>query len=45
MKLRWLVVIMLAVVLGTGFGQSTNSGDINGTVTDNTGAAVPGVQP
>ena len=24
------------------FGQSTNSGDINGTVTDNTGAAVPG---
>ncbi len=42
MKLRLLVVMMLAVFLGTAIGQSTNSGDINGTVTDNTGAAVPG---
>jgi hypothetical protein len=41
MKLR-LLVVMLAVFLGTAIGQSTNSGDINGTVTDNTGAAVPG---
>jgi Carboxypeptidase regulatory-like domain len=46
MKLRWLA-ITLAVLLGVGFtgsafAQSTNSGDISGTVTDNTGAAVPG---
>ena len=42
MKSRLLVVKMLTVLLGTAIGQSTNSGDINGTVTDNTGAAVPG---
>ena len=42
MKLRSLVVIMLPILLGTGFGQSTNSGDIRGVVTDSTGAAVPG---
>lgn len=45
-KLRWLTM-MLAVCLwaglaGVGFAQSTNSGDISGIVTDNTGAAVPG---
>jgi hypothetical protein len=38
--------MMLAVLLGgftgSAFAQSTNSGDINGTVTDNTGAAVAG---
>ena len=42
MKLRLFVVMMLTVLLGTMSGQSTNSGDINGIVTDNTGAAVPG---
>src|ERR1700757_2227561 len=42
MKSR-LFVTMLAVLLGTAFGQSTNSGDIRGVVTDSTGAAVPGV--
>src|SRR5260370_21269703 len=42
MKFR-LLVTMLAVLLGTAFGQSTNSGDIRGVVTDSTGAAVPGV--
>src|SRR5260370_37313633 len=42
MKLRSLVT-MLAVLVGTSFGQSTNSGDIRGVVTDSTGAAVPGV--
>src|SRR5438552_9880125 len=42
MKLR-LLVMMLTVLLGTAFGQSTNSGDIRGVVTDSTGAAVPGV--
>ena len=42
MKSR-LLVTMLAVLLGTAFGQSTNSGDIRGVVTDSTGAALPGV--
>src|SRR5271170_7656203 len=47
MKSRWLTK-MLAVVLwagfaGTAFGQSTNSGDIRGTVTDSTGALVTDV--
>jgi hypothetical protein len=46
MKLKW-ITIMLAVLLwagvtGSAFAQSTNSGDISGTVTDGTGAAVPG---
>jgi hypothetical protein len=46
MKLRWSAMT-LAVLLGVGFtgsafAQSTNSGDISGVVTDNTGAAVPG---
>src|SRR5260370_39043044 len=42
MKLS-LLVTMLTVLLGTAFGQSTNSGDIRGVVTDSTGAALPGV--
>src|SRR5258708_16183532 len=42
MRLR-LLVMMLTVLLGTGFGQSTNSGDIRGVVSDSTGAALPGV--
>src|SRR5882757_9731763 len=46
MKMRWsstMFVVLLAVgIIGTAFAQSTNSGDISGTVTDNTGAAVPG---
>src|SRR5258708_19181536 len=46
MRSRWSTM-MLATLLwiglaGIAYGQSTNSGDINGTVTDNTGAAVPG---
>jgi hypothetical protein len=40
MKLRLFVVMMLTILLGTMSGQSTNSGDINGIVTYNTGAAV-----
>src|SRR6266550_1570461 len=43
MKLRLIVVMMLTVLLGTAFGQSTNSGDIRGVVSDSTGAALPGV--
>ncbi len=47
MKLRWsttvLAVLLWAGFAGTTFGQSTNSGDIRGVVTDSTGAAVAGV--
>ena len=46
MKLRWsttvLAVLLWAGFAGTAFGQSTNSADISGIVTDTTGAAVPG---
>ncbi len=46
MKLRWsttvLAVLLWAGFVGTAFGQSTNSADISGIVTDTTGAAVPG---
>ncbi len=47
MRWRWLAVTLAALLwvsyTGTGFAQSTNSGDISGTVTDTSGAAVPGV--
>jgi hypothetical protein len=46
MKFKWLVtafaVLLWAAVPGVTFAQATNSGDINGTVTDHTGAAIPG---
>lgn len=45
-KLNWLAM-MLAVIVGIGagvaFGQSTNSGDIQGTVADSSGAVLPDV--
>jgi Carboxypeptidase regulatory-like domain len=37
-----LAGLCLAGSLGAAFGQATNAGDISGTVSDNTGAAVPG---
>lgn len=37
------VALALAVYPSPGFGQNTNSGEIIGTVTDATGATVPGV--
>src|SRR5580704_19553389 len=37
-----LAGVFLAGSLGAAFGQATNAGDISGTVTDNTGAAIPG---
>ncbi|HEY5214433.1 MAG TPA: TonB-dependent receptor [Acidobacteriaceae bacterium] len=49
MKLNWSIfrVIAIAVIgvlgLGSAYAQSTNSGDIRGTVTDSTGALLPGV--
>jgi hypothetical protein len=46
MKLRRLAMILTVLlwvsISGSTFAQSTNSGDISGIVTDNTGAAVPG---
>jgi hypothetical protein len=40
---RLLMFILLLLVPVTGLAQSTNSGDIRGTVTDATGALIPGV--
>ena len=37
-----LLMALCVVVPTSTFAQSTNSGDIRGTVTDNTGAAIPG---
>ena len=34
---------LLALCTGAAFGQATNSADVTGTVTDTTGAVVPGV--
>ena len=46
MRFRWLAVLVTVVLwtslTGVSTAQSTNSGDISGVVTDNTGAAVPG---
>jgi hypothetical protein len=46
MKLRRLGLLAAALFVGSwagAWGQSTNAGDISGTVTDNTGAVVPDV--
>ena len=40
---RWLTVVLLIVGSRAVLAQSTNSGDIRGTVTDSTGALIPGV--
>ncbi len=40
---RTLAVVLWVGFAGAAFGQSTNSGDISGTVTDTSGAAIPGV--
>jgi Carboxypeptidase regulatory-like domain len=47
MKLKWPAAVVVTVFLWVGpaavsLAQSTNSGDINGTVTDSAGAAIPG---
>src|SRR6202048_2180282 len=46
MKRYWSAVSLITLALMVASpvlrAQNTNSGDINGTVTDNTGAAVPG---
>lgn len=40
---RWVLPLLLMVGSGACFGQSTNSGDIRGSVTDSSGALIPGV--
>jgi hypothetical protein len=43
--LRWMLPLLLLIVCGSGasFAQSTNSGDIRGSVTDSSGALIPDV--
>jgi len=43
-RLALLVGILLAGSFATAFGQAVNQGDISGTVTDSTGASVPGAK-
>lgn len=40
--MRWILPALLIVGGAACFAQSTNSGDIRGTVTDSTGAVIPG---
>jgi hypothetical protein len=40
---KYLVLVLFASLAVGGWAQSTNSGDIRGTVTDTTGALIPGV--
>ena len=40
---RWVLPLLLILGSGACFGQSTNAGDIRGTVTDPSGALIPGV--
>lgn len=40
---RFVMVVLLVCCAGACFAQSTNSGDIRGTVTDPSGAVIPGV--
>ena len=40
---RWILPLLLILGNGTCFAQSTNSGDIRGSVTDSSGALIPSV--
>src|SRR5216684_7708431 len=42
-NMRRVLALFLALGSGLCFGQSTNAGDIRGTVTDSSGALIPGV--
>jgi Carboxypeptidase regulatory-like domain len=42
-KMLWVSALVLVFGSGACFAQSTNSGDIRGSVTDSTGALIPGV--
>lgn len=41
--MRWFLPVLLVLGTGSGFAQSTNSGEIRGSVTDPGGAFIPGV--
>src|ERR1035438_1640425 len=41
--MRWILPLLLIIGSGVCFGQAVSSGDIRGTVTDTSGAQVPGV--
>jgi Carboxypeptidase regulatory-like domain/TonB dependent receptor len=41
--LAWVSLLSIFPVTSAAFAQNTNSGDIRGTVTDTTGAVIPGV--
>lgn len=44
-SLRWLLLLLIAISGGSfSYAQSTNSGDIRGTVTDTSNAVVPGTK-
>ena len=42
--IRWSLLCLLLCASGLSLAQSTNSGDIRGTVTDSTGAVIPDVK-
>jgi hypothetical protein len=42
-KLVATCTVVASLYLGTAWGQATNSADVTGSVTDSTGAVVPGV--
>jgi Carboxypeptidase regulatory-like domain len=42
--MRKVLPLVLVCAAGIGYGQSTNSGDIRGSVTDSSGAVIPGVK-
>jgi hypothetical protein len=44
MKLRFpTVLVVFGMITGLASGQATNSTDLRGTVTDSSGAVIPGV--
>ena len=42
--LLWALPLMLSIGSGASLAQSVNSGDVRGTVTDQTGALIPQVK-
>ena len=42
-KMRWILALFLSLESGICIAQNTNSGDLRGTTTDQTGAVIPGV--
>jgi len=42
-KMRWVLALFLSLESGMCLAQNTNSGDLRGTTTDQTGAVIPGV--